>query len=146
MDLNYFKITNNSLFILGITYALFNLCVSSAYAEELKYRPTNPSFGGNPFNGQYLLSNATAQRQHDPPDRKRDPLEEFSDSIKRSVLSRVSREVADQILGENAKDSGHFEVGDVTIDFHRDGDEVVIDIKDPVAGGETTVQIPYPQY
>ena len=142
MDFDNFKIDRFILLLLSLLFC----GVTSLDAEELKYRPVNPAFGGNPFNGQHLLANATAQRQQDPPDRRRDPLEEFSDSIKRSVLSRVSREISEQILGEGAKESGHFAVGDVTIDFHREGSEVVIDIKDPQTGGETTVQIPYPQY
>ncbi|PSJ60810.1 curli assembly protein CsgF [Pseudaminobacter soli (ex Li et al. 2025)] len=32
-----------------------------APASELVYRPINPSFGGDPLNGNWLLSQATAQ-------------------------------------------------------------------------------------
>lgn len=41
------------------------LCLStmSANAGQLVYRPTNPTFGGNPLNGSFLLS--TAQTQGD---------------------------------------------------------------------------------
>ncbi len=40
---------------LVLTYA------GSAIASELVYRPINPSLGGDPLNGNWLLSQATAQ-------------------------------------------------------------------------------------
>lgn len=33
-------------------------------ASELVYTPINPSFGGNPLNGTWLLGNAQAQNDH----------------------------------------------------------------------------------
>jgi len=35
--------------------------VSFAAASQLNYQPINPSFGGNPQNGSWLLSQASAQ-------------------------------------------------------------------------------------
>ena len=39
-------------------------------ATELVYTPVNPSFGGNPLNGTWLLNNAQAQNDYDDPDLK----------------------------------------------------------------------------
>lgn len=36
---------------------------TAAGASELVYTPTNPSLGGNPLNGNWLLSQATAQTE-----------------------------------------------------------------------------------
>lgn len=36
------------------------LC-TAASASEMVYHPVSPSFGGNPFNGSYLLQQAQAQ-------------------------------------------------------------------------------------
>lgn len=36
---------------------------SPASASELVYRPINPSFGGDPLNGNWLLSQATSQTE-----------------------------------------------------------------------------------
>ncbi|WP_226944972.1 curli assembly protein CsgF, partial [Pseudomonas aeruginosa] len=47
---------------------LCTLGVTPAMATELVYAPVNPSFGGNPLNGTYLLNNATAQDRHKDPD------------------------------------------------------------------------------
>jgi curli production assembly/transport component CsgF len=116
-------------------------------ADEIVYKPTNPSFGGNPFNGPYLLSNATAQRQHDAPDPDRpSALETFSDTIERGLLNRISREIGEAILGEDAKDSGTFTVGDTTLDFHREGNQVIINVQDLQTGESTTIELPVPQY
>ncbi len=35
--------------------------LSSVMASQLTYTPTNPTFGGNPLNGSFLLSTAQAQ-------------------------------------------------------------------------------------
>jgi len=42
-----------------IAAALMISC--SAHASQLTYRPTNPSLGGDPLNGNWLLSQASAQ-------------------------------------------------------------------------------------
>jgi curli production assembly/transport component CsgF len=34
---------------------------ASAFASEMVYHPVNPTFGGNPLNGTFLLSTAQAQ-------------------------------------------------------------------------------------
>jgi len=123
--------------------ACFSLSVG-AYAEQLKYQPINPAFGGNPFNGSNLLSTASAQRGSAPV-KKRDAMADFSSGIQSTLLSRISRDISDAILGEDAKQSGTFSVGGTQIDFHRDGANVVIDIKDPTQGS-TTITMPVPTY
>src|SRR3546814_3119978 len=35
-------------------------------AEQLIYTPVNPSFGGSPLNGPYLLNSAQAQKRYQP--------------------------------------------------------------------------------
>jgi curli production assembly/transport component CsgF len=37
------------------------LATGAVSASELVYKPINPSFGGDPLNGNWLLSQATAQ-------------------------------------------------------------------------------------
>ena len=50
---------------LGVLIGAVSLCVAlgvvTAWATELVYTPINPSFGGNPLNGQFLLNEAQAQ-------------------------------------------------------------------------------------
>lgn len=39
------------------------VAAGAAQASELVYRPINPSLGGDPLNGNWLLSQATAQTE-----------------------------------------------------------------------------------
>lgn len=45
-----------------LAFALL-LLSGAAQASQLVYRPTNPSLGGDPLNGNWLLSQATAQSE-----------------------------------------------------------------------------------
>jgi curli production assembly/transport component CsgF len=45
------------IFALGVVIASTTI----AAAGSLVYHPVNPTFGGNPFNGSFLLSQAQAQ-------------------------------------------------------------------------------------
>lgn len=51
-----------TLMILGCMGALA-LTGAPAMASSLVYEPINPSFGGNPLNGNWLISQATAQSE-----------------------------------------------------------------------------------
>ena len=57
-------------------------------ATELVYTPINPSFGGNPLNGTWLLNNAQAQNDYDDPDLK-DRASAFSGT---TALERFSNQ------------------------------------------------------
>ncbi len=120
---------------------------SQALAGQLVYRPINPAFGGDPFNSNYLFQSANEQKAYEePPEPRPDALENFEDTITRSILSRVSREIADAIYGESAADSGSFQVGDTFIDFVRTGEQVQITISDPNTGQETVLDLPVPEF
>jgi curli production assembly/transport component CsgF len=125
-----------------LALAISTAIASSASADEIRFKFNNPAFGGNPFNGPYLLSNAQVQRQFKDPESNKSPTEEFSENIMRSLLSQISREISDQIVGENAKDSGHIEVESTMIDFRREGDNVKIDVFDALTGDNTTIKVP----
>ena len=129
------------------TFSLISLSLllaATAEASELRYKPVNPSFGGNPFYSSHLYTQAEAQKQHDAPfeDTTEDPLEDFALSVTSRVLSQLSSDIAEQIFGENAQDSGQYVIGDTTINFERVGTDVIINIQDAATGGETTVTLP----
>jgi curli production assembly/transport component CsgF len=49
--------TITAIIAIGVTVS------APALASELVYHPVNPTFGGNPLNGSFLLSTAQAQGQ-----------------------------------------------------------------------------------
>ncbi|MFA5082863.1 MAG: curli assembly protein CsgF [Hydrogenophilaceae bacterium] len=78
--------------------ALGTLCGAAA-ATEIIYTPVNPSFGGSPLNGSWLLNSALAQQ--DEADSGQTPtsaLELFNQSLQRSILSRISSAVSSGIV------------------------------------------------
>lgn len=126
-----------------------------AAADQLTYRPTNPSFGGNPLYGQHLLGVAGAINKYEDPRtvREREQREldrrsgaEFERIIQSSLLSRISSQIADQIYGENAAPSGTFQIGNTKVDFLRQGGQTNVTIIDLLTGGQTVISIPTPQF
>lgn len=139
-----------SLMISGVALILIAMLPSDGNGSELVWSPINPSFGGNPYSAQWLLSSAQAQNNIKDPSREtrtsgysRDPLENFKESLNRSILSRLSRQVTSDIFGESSLEEGHYEIGDYAIDVSPADDGVHIDIFDNATGNETTVVVPY---
>jgi len=73
----------------------------SGSATELIYTPVNPSFGGNPLNGNYLLNNASAQNSKKDPKSDKSPysdsssLDRFTDTLESRLLSQLLTDVGD---------------------------------------------------
>src|SRR3982750_65630 len=64
-------------------------------ATELVYTPINPSFGGNPLNGTWLLNNAQAQNDYDDPD-----LKDRTTVAGTSALERFTSQLQSRLLGQ----------------------------------------------
>lgn len=116
-----------------------------ALASELVYQPVNPNFGGNSFNGAYLQALANAQNLHLPEEASRSPLEDFQRRVQSALLGRIASEITNQILGEDALNSGTFNIDSTTVFFEHIGGEVHIVITDGL-GGSTEITIPEPTF
>ena len=128
--------------ICGAICALLLANVNMARASELVYTPINPSFGGNPLNGQWLLNQAEAQNRFEE---ERDPMEEFEDMLTRRLFYRMAREILDEAFGEYDAplEAGHYEIGDYHIDISTDGVLITVVISDIVTGETTIIEVPY---
>ncbi|AWF83516.1 curli production assembly protein CsgF [Microbulbifer sp. A4B17] len=102
-------------------------------ATELVYTPVNPSFGGNPLNGNYLLNNASAQNSKKDPDAKKSPysdsssLDRFTDTLESRLLSQLLTDVGNGNDGTLVTDDYIVNIVDL------DG-ELTITITDAVTG------------
>lgn len=118
------------------------------FAQQLVYQPVNPSFGGNPLNGNWLLSSASLQDNTTDPslaDQVQDPFADFQNNLNRSILSQLSRNLTNQIFGEGGElQEGLFQLGDFSIEIIETLDGVQISIFDLLTGNETTILVPYP--
>ena len=118
------------------------LPAGAAQAGDVKYRPINPNFGGNPFNGDYLLNQARLQNQHE--EDAEDPLERFDRDLTRRLLNLAASEIEDRLFGENPEGSGTIPLGDLQIEFERIGATIFLKVVDLVTGGVTEIEIPAP--
>lgn len=90
------------LFIIIIIHAVF---IFSATATELVYTPINPSFGGNPLNGNFLLGKAQSQNKHKAPVNRKTYAERFQESLERAYINKLVREITDLSFNETCDPS-----------------------------------------
>ena len=88
-----------------IALIIITILSFSVSATEIIYTPINPSFGGNPLNANMLLSKAQAQNKHKAPVVEKGYAEQFQDSLERTYLNRMVREITDMAFGEEIEDS-----------------------------------------
>lgn len=121
--------------------ALTLLCASPfAGAGELVYQPINPSFGGDPFNGSYLLGKAQAQDTNDPPGIDRfEPLsstERLIESLQSRLISQLISDVGSGDINQGSFDSSEF--GVVIVD---ENGQLSINVTDKSTGDVTTINV-----
>ena len=134
-----------------IPWVLVVVYAHCAIAGELKYAPTNPSFGGNPYNAQWLMSEAQAQNEYEAKKDfnlpSRDPLEDFKESLNRQILSKLSREIVAGAFGDTtgaaSLQEGSYQIGDYMIEITPKTDVISIMIMDDATGNQTVIEIPY---
>ncbi|MHB0775013.1 curli assembly protein CsgF [Halomonas sp. WWR20] len=118
---------------------LLCLCVSGGVqAGELVYQPINPSFGGDPFNGSYLLGKAQAQDTHKDPS-----LEDYTSltSTERLIQSLQSRLLADLVNGVEDGQTGSFVSDDYSVIVDNSGGALSLEVTDLVSGDVTSIQV-----
>ena len=138
------------------------MLAQQASASELVYQPINPAFGGNPFNGPFLLETATLQNGHEPNDKGTggsgltglsglSDQDQFVRILQSRLLSDMASKVAatkargtraDAIFGESAQDSGEFRYGSQVVSFSRGLDTISIDIFNETTGERTQISVP----
>lgn len=127
--------------------------VQSSSAGQLTYTPTNPSFGGSPLNGSYILGLATANNYkflQNPATKQQatgpSSVQQFQSQITSALLSQIASTVSQEIIGPNAKQSGSFNINGQIIQFNQAGGQINIGITDAASGAQTQIQIPVPNF
>lgn len=110
------------------------LLAGGASATELVYTPVNPSFGGSPLNGPWLLGNAQAQDDHKDPDaidRASLPggstLSRFTSQLEATLLSQMLGKVRDGNTGSLTTD-------DFIVNLINDSGILTVQITDRLTG------------
>jgi len=116
-------------------------------AQDFVYTPTNPAFGGNPYNYSWLLGSAEAQNffeeETEDPFAEEDPLATFQDDLNRQVLNEITRELYQNQFGEDGLTEGFYQFGSYEIDVSPITEGMQVRIIDIFTGSETTVIVPY---
>ncbi|MCG7600478.1 curli assembly protein CsgF [Halomonas sp. McH1-25] len=111
-----------------------------ANAGDLVYQPINPSFGGSPLNGSYLLGKAQAQDTHEDPGL--DSYESLSatDRLVSSLESRlISQLISD--VGSGDVTQGSFESDDFIVIVDDTGGGLSLRVTDKVTGDVTSIDV-----
>ncbi|PWW40426.1 curli production assembly/transport component CsgF [Idiomarina loihiensis] len=114
------------------------LVAVNAAATEIVYQPINPSFGGNPMNGSFLLQKAQSQNAHSAPDADRSFVDRFREALERNIINSLTRRIADGEIVEGLYDTGEYTVEVVG---QPDG-SVVVYITHNGSGEQTVITMP----
>lgn len=121
-------------------------------ASELLYEPVNPSFGGSPLNGQWMLSQAQIQDPYGflkdpartPTAPTQDLMSDFKNALARQIFAKLSTKIIGSAFGEDGTlQDGHYDVGDYTIDVTSDVSGINVVMTNKTNGNITTVEVPY---
>ena len=113
---------------------------------DMVYKPINPSFGGDPFNANFLQSMASSQNTHKPEPAagagQQSASERFVAMLESRLYSALASQVAEAIFGENAQPSGQITFDDQQVSFVNTGTEIQITITDFLTGNVTNISVP----
>lgn len=129
---------------------------ATAQASQVHYQPVNPTFGGNPLNGSFLLSTANANNYNHLTNSAAlgsfNSTQSTADALRQALISalisQASTLAVNSILGTNngtPLNSGTVSIAGETITFNRVGGQINIVLTDPT-GTQTQVSVPVPQF
>ncbi|MBE0368989.1 curli assembly protein CsgF [Pseudoalteromonas aurantia] len=117
-------------------------------ASELVYTPINPSFGGSPLNASMLMNKAQSQNKHKAHTTEKTYAERLQESLERSYINKIVRELTDLAFGENPADnvfgqdstfiSGDYEIKMIT----SNSDSITVQITNLIDGEIVTIEVP----
>ncbi|MDM7480673.1 MAG: curli assembly protein CsgF [Halomonas sp.] len=121
--------------------AIFMLSIPhGSEAGELIYRPLNPSFGGDPFVGSYLLGKAQAQDTNsDPNTRSLQSLSSTQRLIQNLESRLISQLISDVSRGEVSE--GSFDSNEFGVVVSDSSGQLVVRVVDKITGDVTEISV-----
>lgn len=126
------------------------MCAQAGNAGSLVYEPVNPTFGGAPDNGPYLLATANAVNKHQAPAMAntspfgaQTALDQFNQQLEQAILSRLASSVTSSIVGPNGSlQPGTITTGQFTVNVTSLGNgKLQVTTTDTTNGQTTTFQV-----
>ncbi len=112
-----------------------------AVGSEMVYTPVNPSFGGNPLNGSYLLGNAQAQDDTTAPSDGGASAFSQTSAIERFTRSIESRLLSDLLTNVEDGTPGKLETTDFIVDVISEDGSLSIFIFDKITNESTQIDV-----
>ncbi len=126
--------------VMGTIAALALAGGAQAMAGELVYRPLNPSFGGDPFMGSYLLGKAQAQDTNTDPNSRSVQQLSSTDRLVQNLESRlISQLISD--VGAGNVNQGSFDSGEFNVVVSDNGGQLVVRVVDKLTGDVTNISV-----
>ena len=141
----------------GLGFIFFTLLISgiqSAYADEIVHKFKNPSFSGVGTSSHYLTienqefnrkealrQEIKAMQEQLKRDAENTTLARFIRNLESRIYAQLSRQLVDNLFGENPSTSGTFTLLGNTIEYTSDGETITLRITDE-NGNVTEITIP----
>ena len=142
-------------FLLSFMFAFTFCTVEQAQADEIKFQFKSPSFSGIGTSAHYLTieQQEFSRKQQLQADlraleeqRKRDEensvISRFTKNLESRIFAQISRQIVEQLFGENPETSGSFTLFDNIISWSSDGTYITLTIYNTL--DETTTEIIVP--
>jgi curli production assembly/transport component CsgF len=122
------------------------MLADAVHAENLIYRPVNPSFGGNPLNSNHLYQGAELTNEFEDVfdlfADERTAADDFLDSLQSSVIAGAASQITQAIFEDGAPPSGIFTLEQAVVSYETVGSNVIVRVNDGVS--TRTLTIPKP--
>lgn len=142
--------------VVGALLVLFFVAVSyDLSADEIKFGFKNPSFSGVGTSSHYLTIDSQEMSRKDAIKAEIKALKEaaereeanstlarFIKNFESRVYAQLSRQLVDQLFGENPATEGSFQLFDNLITWTSDGISITMTIFNEATGETTTITIP----
>jgi len=125
------------------------------YSDEIKFQFKNPSFSGVGTSSHYLTIDSQemtrkeaieaeikALQEQLERDAENTTLARFIKNFESRIYAQLSRQLVDQLFGENPAESGSFQLFDNLITWTSDGITITMTIFNEATGETTVITVP----
>ena len=153
VELEKYRITITMVFIGFVLF--FGLLATNLKADEIKFQFKSPSFSGIGQSAHYLTVESQEYTRKEQlradlkaleEQRKRDAensvISRFTRNLESRIFAQISRQIVEQLFGENPETEGSFTLFDNIISWSSDGTYITLTIYNTL--DETTTEITIP--
>ena len=125
------------------------------YGDEIKFKFKSPSFNGVGTSSHYLTienqefnrkeaieAEIEALKQAAADKENNSTLARFIRNLESRIYAQISRQIVENLFGENPSESGSFYLAGNTVEYRTDGEFITLTITNEETGEVTTITMP----